>query len=171
MSNRIICSYSHSNPIKSVHHQILLYGCFFLIGTLCPILFYHTHFAKEYQIKNYNGNLWIYLNGRKFALKALLDTGNRLYEPFSGKPVCLVEYESLKHCMGNLQKVSGFRMIPYHSIGKKHGVLPGITTEKLIFLNQGEKYEQKGGIIGIYPGKLNRDGEFHAIVHPDILKK
>lgn len=101
-----------------------------------------------------------------------MDTGNHLYEPLSKKPVCLVEYESLKPCFKNRDgKAAGFRIIPYHSIGKKHGVLPGITADKLVFISQGKRYEQSGGVIGIYPGKLSGSGNFHAIVHPDILKK
>lgn len=171
MFNRIARSCSQSNPIKSVHHQILLYGCFFLIGSLCPIVFCHTHFAKEYSAKNYIGNLQIHLNGHKISISALLDTGNGLYEPFSGKPVCLVENEILKACLKDKCLDLGLRAIPYHSIGKAHGVLPGITADKLIFKNQQGKYIQSGAIVGIYPGKISRNNDIHAIVHPDILKK
>ena len=171
MSNKISFCFSQSHPIKSVHHQILLCGCFFLIGSLCPIIFCHTHFAKEYRLKNYCGNLQIYLNGHRTVVKALLDTGNRLYEPLTGKPVCLVEYGRLKNCLKNGSELPKVRAIPYHSVGDNHGVLMGITADKLIFQNQGRKYEQSGCIIGIYPGKLSESGEFYAIVHPDILKK
>ncbi|MEE0752713.1 sigma-E processing peptidase SpoIIGA [Frisingicoccus sp.] len=171
MFNRIARSCSQSNPIKSVHHQILLYGCFFLIGSLCPIVFYHTHFAKEYLTESYTGNLQIHLNGYKVCINALLDTGNCLYEPFSGKPVCLVEYGSLKACLQGRGLDSGFCAIPYHSIGKAHGVLPGITADKLVFRNRQGKHIQSGAIVGIYPGKISRNNKIHAIVHPDILKK
>lgn len=50
-------------------------------------------------------------------------------------------------------------------------MLFGVTADKLIFQNQGRKYEQSGCIIGIYPGKISKSGEYSAIVHPDILKK
>ena len=171
LSNRISYYFSHSHRIKSVHHQILLCGGFFLIGSLCPIIFYHTHFAKDYQFKNYCGKLQIYLNGQRIVVKALLDTGNRLYEPLTGKPVCLVEYGRLKACLRSRSKLPKLRAIPYHSVGEKHGVLLGITADKLIFKNHRQKYEQSGCIIGIYPGNLSESGGFHAIVHPDILKK
>jgi len=104
-------------------------------------------------------------------IKALLDTGNCLYEPLTGKPVCLVEYEHLKACLKNGKNIPGLRAIPYHSIGKKDGVLLGVTADKLIFQNQRRKYEQSGCIIGIYPGKISKSGDYGAIVHPDILKK
>ena len=105
------------------------------------------------------------------TIKALLDTGNCLYEPLTGKPVCLVEYGRLKTCLKDGTVIPGIRAIPYHSIGKKHGVLLGVTVDKLIFQNQGRKYEQSGCIVGIYKGKLSESGEFSAIVHPDILQK
>ena len=111
------------------------------------------------------------MNGHRTVVKALLDTGNRLYEPLTGKPVCLVEYGCLKTCLKNGSERPKVRAIPYHSIGANHGMLVGVTADKLIFQSQRRKYEQSGCIVGIYPGKLSKSGEFHAIVHPDILKK
>lgn len=164
-------SFSRARLIKSVHHQILLCGCFFVIGSLCPIIFFHTHFAKEYTLKNYSGDLHIFLNGRHIVVKALVDTGNHLYEPLTGKPVCLVEYESLKACLDRGKTFQNVRAIPYHSLGKEHGMLWGVTAEKLIFRNHRQKIEQSGCIIGIYPEKISKSGDFNAILHPDILNK
>jgi sigma-E processing peptidase SpoIIGA len=138
---------------------------------MCPLIFYHTRFTKEYSPKNYNGSLKIYMNGHCTAVRAILDTGNRLYEPLTGKPVCLVEYGCLKSVLNSENVFRRVRLIPYHSIGKKHGVLLGITADKLIFQNHRGKFGKRGCIIGIYPGNLSRSGEFHAIIHPDLLKK
>ncbi|MDD6233350.1 MAG: sigma-E processing peptidase SpoIIGA [Frisingicoccus sp.] len=141
-----------------------------MLGSLCRFIFFHTHIAKEYSIKNYRGSLHIFMNRQHIMVKALVDTGNRLYEPFTGKPVCLVEYESLKHCLTGRDGHYYVRPIPYHSIGKEHGILWGVTADKLIFQNQRRKIKRHGCIIGIYPGKISSMGEYNAIIHPDILK-
>ena len=51
----------------------------------------------------------------------LVDSGNSLTEPISGKPVCIVTQQVLNSLKGELS--DGFRVIPYHSIGKKRGIL------------------------------------------------
>ena len=140
------------------------------MGSLCPIIFFHTHFAKEYRLKNYSGYLHIFLNDRDIRVKALMDTGNRLYEPLTGKPVCLVEYESLKACLTEGKDTPHVWAIPYHSIGCEHGLLWGITADKVNFQNHEQKIEKCGCIVGIYPGKISKNGDISAIVHPDILK-
>lgn len=157
--------------IRSVHHQILLYGTFFLFGCLCPVIFFHTHFAKEYLIKNYRGYLHIYLNGRHFVVRALVDTGNHLYEPLTGKPVCLVEYECMKCYLEQISLTEEVWAIPYHTIGIQKGMLWGITADKVIFQNKWTKIIKSGCIIAFCHEKLSQSGEFSAIVHPDILEK
>lgn len=59
----------------------------------------------------------------RIELPALIDSGNSLVEPISGQPVCVVEKRALQG--SSIQEMEHFRAIPYHSVGKKHGVLPG----------------------------------------------
>lgn len=63
------------------------------------------------------------------TVAALIDSGNSLTEPISGKPVCIVEEQVLNSLMGVLP--AGCRVIPYHSIGKKHGILKGYLLPEL----------------------------------------
>lgn len=121
--------------------------------------------------KIYSGYLHIYIGGHHFRLKALVDTGNRLYEPLTGKPVCLVEYDSLKVYMQQAGSLSVKWAIPYNAIGKSHGMLWGITADKVIFQNKWKKISKSGCIIAIYPKKISESGDICAIIHPDILKK
>ncbi len=67
--------------------------------------------------------------GASITVTALVDSGNSLYEPVSGKPVCIIDravFESLWK-----QKEQLFRAIPYHSIGRKHGILQGYVLPEL----------------------------------------
>ena len=61
---------------------------------------------------------------------ALVDSGNSLVEPISGRPVCIVT-ESI---LDGLRKAlpPGCRAIPYHSIGKRRGVLEGYLLPELV---------------------------------------
>jgi len=60
---------------------------------------------------------------------ALIDSGNSLVEPISGKAVCLINQEVFE-CLWE-ENPPGFRVIPYHSVGRKRGILPGYLLEEL----------------------------------------
>lgn len=82
-----------------------------------------THF-QEKKLKE-NHICRIILNGRdgKMKIAALIDSGNSLVEPISGKPVSVID-STVFH--GLWEEPPGlFRMIPYHSIGKRRGMLKG----------------------------------------------
>lgn len=67
--------------------------------------------------------------GRTLTLTALVDSGNSLVEPISGKCVCVIEREVFEALWEN--EPIGFRVIPYHSVGKKRGIMPGYLLEEL----------------------------------------
>lgn len=107
-------------------------------------------------------------NGRKVSVKALLDTGNGLREPISGRPVSIIEkgiYEEL-HCKEAQEKC---RVIPYHSIGKEHGVMKGIQIEELVIWEGKEPHIQKDAMIALYEGKFTTDGSYQMILHASML--
>lgn len=69
-------------------------------------------------------------DGAQLTVAALIDSGNGLCEPVSGKPVCVVEQTVLERLWKTPAR--GYRAIPYHSIGKKHGILEGYLLQELL---------------------------------------
>lgn len=62
------------------------------------------------------------------TVMALLDSGNSLVEPISGKPVCVID----KKVFSSLWREEAlYRAIPYHSIGKKRGIMQGYLLPEL----------------------------------------
>ena len=76
--------------------------------------------------------------GKKFRTVALIDSGNSLFEPVSGKPVCVVGREVFDGLWENEEE--GFRAIPYHSIGKRRGILSGYLLPELRLEAGGMEY-------------------------------
>lgn len=66
---------------------------------------------------------------KEVTVSALIDSGNSLIEPISGKPVCVVEDEVFRGLWENGGEL--YRVIPYHSIGKKKGILKGYLLPEL----------------------------------------
>ncbi len=73
------------------------------------------------------------------AVAALIDSGNSLTEPVSGKPVSVIREEIFRELWR--EPPQGFRAIPYHSIGKSHGILKGYLLPKLCLEIRGVKKE------------------------------
>ena len=75
------------------------------------------------------------------TVTALVDSGNSLTEPISGKPVCVVEEKIVRGLWGKSMK--GFRAIPFHSVGQNHGILEGYLLPGLSLEMNGVRKELK----------------------------
>lgn len=100
-------------------------------------------------------------------VSALIDTGNGLVEPFSKKPVAILDadkWEGLKKWM----KPEKYKIIPYHSIGKDKGVMEGYEIDTMkVKGNDGEKRYDKV-IITVFKGKVSGDGSYQMILPPEL---
>lgn len=101
--------------------------------------------------------------GCKVSVTALVDTGNNLFEPMTGKPVSIVE-KSVAEKIVNENK--GFTFIPFKSLGKENGLLKGFFCQSIEV--RGIEYNNQ--IIGIYEGNLCNDNMYHMILHPKLLE-
>lgn len=100
--------------------------------------------------------------------KALLDTGNFLTDPVSGKPVSVVEETDITKAW--LEKYpQKYKIIPYQSVGKAHGVLEGIMVDELIIHKEREQVVKKGAVIALYRGRLSNDGAFQMILNHSLI--
>lgn len=106
------------------------------------------------------------LEGKQIVCRGLMDSGNSLREPITGRPVVIVEKELLRqHGIDEPQK---YFAIPYHAIGTQNGILKGVLADELeIPQQQGEKRWQKV-MLGIYEGKISRQDEYQVILHPKL---
>lgn len=108
----------------------------------------------------------LHLQGKQIGCRGLLDSGNSLREPISGRPVVIVEQDLLlRH---GIRQPERYFAIPYHAIGTQNGILKGVLADELeIPGQQGEKRWQKV-MLGIYEGKISRQDEYQVILHPKL---
>lgn len=111
-------------------------------------------------------------DGSVMTVTALIDSGNSLAEPVSGRPVSIVEEEVFRELWkGGIQ---GFRAIPYHSIGKSHGILEGYLLPELCLEIDGVKKEFRNVYIavgreGLHPSESAAEESVKMIVNPLLL--
>lgn len=94
--------------------------------------------------------------GKKMSVTALIDSGNSLVEPISGKSVCVVDREVYEELWE--ENEGGFRAIPYHSIGKKRGILRGYLLPELSVETDGMRFAFRDVYIAVSDGEI-RDAE------------
>ncbi len=110
------------------------------------------------------------LFGERLRCRALLDTGNNLYEPIRKWPVIICEKQLLYEYIsrGMKEHPESFCMIPYYSVGKKEGLLIGAElSELVIFQSAGEIHQNK--IIAAISDVIEENHEYQVILHPDLL--
>ncbi len=110
-------------------------------------------------------------NGKaKVKINALVDTGNSLIEPISGSPVAVLDksvFESL--FLGD--KPGGFRVIPYHSIDKKAGLLPGYLIPEMQIEWKGFCREYHNVYVGIRQEHMWLGENYKMIINPEMMKE
>lgn len=181
-----------NNPSSVFIKNGVLVGDYSMLKILIGIIF-SIYFLKLvfYLIKNpiekkqLICDLEIGIKGKSTQIKVLIDTGNLLRDPFTGKPVIIVEKESLKDVLEedileNVDKILNgkvlsseyhtlLRIIPYHSLGNENGILIGVRSDFVkIFWEQ--EIVIQNAIIGIYTRHLSKYNHYSGLVGLEILK-
>jgi stage II sporulation protein GA (sporulation sigma-E factor processing peptidase) len=135
----------------------------------------------------------IQVQGKRFKVIGLVDTGNQLLDPLTGSPVIIVEYGVLKPYLPselqeiidtngevNLSKLAeafpeqgsdfSLRLIPFTTIGKRHGMLVGFRPDEIVVFSGDERVRKTDVVIGIYNRRLSPRGAYRALLHPDLIE-
>ena len=90
---------------------------------------------------------YTHLDVYKRQIHALLDTGNSLCDPVTGKPVCILGKRQAGEILKE-KELQTLRYIPYCSVGTEKGVLPVIRAEKMC-IHTGQECWVEKPLIGI----------------------
>ncbi len=102
-------------------------------------------------------------DGKKICLKALSDSGNLLHDPYTGKAVSMIDRRIYEAAYG---KTGAVRLIPYESLGCRHGLLEAVTIEELSYIyGSCEKKIQKA-VLGLADHALFEKKPYQIIINP-----
>ncbi len=107
---------------------------------------------------------------RCVRVTAFLDSGNSLYDPVSALPVCIVEREVAGQ-LSLFTKPEGFRLIPYHSIGKEHGLLYASVVEEMYLQKGGQRVKREKVLLAVSDRMLSGTGRYQMLLHPALLEE
>lgn len=136
----------------------------------CSLSFsvFYAKTKKEKERVSYLYRMRIYDRGNKIEGMALLDTGNGLYDAISKKPVMLGSKKFLEKLWKGKDPPL-MRMIPYHSVGKKMGMLCAFRAQRLEIECGGDWQFVEDAWVAVCEECVSVDGEYEMILHPDML--
>lgn len=106
----------------------------------------------------------LYYRGKTETVTALLDTGNHLYEPVTGKPVHVITYDACKYLC---ESVSAVVYIPYHSLGTKEGMIPGVFLDAMEIKRDGQTVRIEKPLVAVSKEPLSPGGEYQMLLHEE----
>jgi stage II sporulation protein GA (sporulation sigma-E factor processing peptidase) len=142
--------------------------------------------------------LWraeILIEGERWELPALMDTGNRLFDPISRTPVMIMEAavwrERLPEGWGDrllsepadriitecgdevrdsFAWMHRLRLVPYRGVGGVSRLMLTVKPDDVLLSREGHPPLKAGRVlIGLDGGTLSSDGAYRAILHPEML--
>lgn len=152
---------------------ISLFAGYFIFSGICRI-------RRKNIVRNASSvNITIIKNNRTITVPSVVDTGNSLYDVVSRRPVIVVDYEFVKPLLPDKIRNAfelgcdpvemfamaplNLRLIPYKSLGVKHGRIIGFCADKL--LSDGKEID---AIIGISPSPVSVNNEYNGLVSPIV---
>ncbi len=123
--------------------------------------------ASVQRINHYHCKVDLYLGENRCQITGIIDTGNGLRDPISNQPVSILDKAVARQFLGNV-KMSQVRYIPYHSIGKKEGVLLALKIDQMC-IHREEAYWVKEPLIGVSEEMVSAEGEYQMILNPNLF--
>lgn len=138
-------------------------------------------------------DIQIFINDFSYSCKGLIDTGNRLYDPMTRKPVMILEADGVsffpivlksayingKFQIDSFNKIaddiepiwcSKIQLVPFRSVSSKMQFILTLRADKVVIrLNAENELCQTKVLIGLDYGYLSSDKSYQALVHPELL--
>ena len=120
-------------------------------------------------LEGYRAEITLEDQGSRWKLTGLIDTGNHLTEPLTGRPVSILEWreaEKIERFCQIQKEENGYLYIPYHAIGTEHGWMMGIVIDAMQINYEGEEIRILHPVLAVSREKLSTDGRYQIIINP-----
>lgn len=162
-------------------------------GLTCLILI--AYYSERYIVNRILPGLLHFQVTLKFDDKVcngtgFVDTGNALRDPLTRRPVIVAEYELIRDCLPqeicdafNANKgeeaflgavlssawANRIRMIPYRSVGRRHGMMVGLRADEVLLKMGKEEMKHRDLVVGIFHDRLSNDNSYRMLVPAQLV--
>lgn len=129
--------------------------------------------------------IWLYANGKCKEGTAFLDTGNRLADPVSGKPVCIAKMDILEGLLNEdtMRELEQFasgclsgnfgnlhpHFVPFTSLGCSQGMILAVTLDYLCLEGRRVHKVIRRPVIAVSSEHSPFQGKYQMILHPNLI--
>lgn len=184
----IICGLYYLNYSKVTINVIIIS----LFGGYGALHFFFKEIKAKTEKNNYMRITTVKIGGCSKTLKAFIDTGNELTDPMTGKPVMVVNIESIKDILdedlykgilefyknkessyeilnGSYNKTN-LRIIKYNTISSEGRMMVCILPDSIEIKNKNNSIINADAVIGLCTEKISRREDYDALLFNKILK-
>lgn len=133
----------------------------------------------------------IIINGNRQKITGLVDTGNKLNDPLTKRPVIVVElkvifplltpkvYKEIESCRGGVIEYiqifnnhnwgNRIRVLPFSDLGQEHGILLGLRPDEVKITYKSRQIKTSKVVLALTTHKLDDDNNYQALIHPQLL--
>lgn len=134
-------------------------GGYYLISGIWDVL---SNMQKK---SHFRCQVNLFLGEKNLLLEGLIDTGNSLCDPATGQPVHILDRKTMQ-CFASERVEGRLRYVPFHSIGKKEGLLLVVQMDRMHVCGENECWIEKP-LIGISDELVSVEGEYKMILNPN----
>lgn len=148
---------------------LAVWGLPLMAGTALAVFLVRCAGRRLERLLKLEGTVQVRLQWRERTeeVQGLIDSGNHLKEPFTGKPVSIIDADCAHRLLGeDWENERGFLLIPYHSIGTEEGWLQGVTIDRMYVHASGEEAVINSPVLAIYKGHVSAGEQYQMILHP-----
>lgn len=140
---------------------VLAAGSYYLVQAIWKLLLIITKRGNCYC------EVELFFGKRSYRTKALIDTGNTLWDAVSKEPVNIVESQ-VAELLTEEEEELKIRYIPFHSIGRKEGIMPMIRLDRMKIMDGTQLRWIERPLAAISEEKLSEEN-YQVILNPDVL--
>ena len=141
----------------------------FISTTATGLISGYLHFRRKSRRagKIYTVRLDFY--GEVLTLKGFADSGNSLREPYGKRPVSVLDLRSVKDLIKRVPMEKHY-LVPFHSIGKKHGLLEAVELPWMEVDDGEESRIFTKAVAALSEEVLTKKGDYQVILHPEFVR-
>lgn len=153
--------------------------------------FFFKDIKGRIEKSNYMRTVVIKIGEKSKSLRAFIDTGNELTDPMTGKPVIVVNIESIRNILGeelyknilnfynnkgsNYEKLlylnnKNLKIIRYNTISSKGEMMVILIPDELEIKGNENLITMADAVIGVYPKKISHKEDYDALLFNKILE-
>jgi len=181
-------SISHQNGILYFNNKKLKYSIYSVILAYVLLQYLFSFLCTRINLENHCAVASVKCFDRQIKLNVLMDTGNNAKHPITGAYVIVLYYKSIHEVFDfgvvenesqlcdalmdklvETNKASAFFVVPYTTLGKTNGIMPGFITDGIDIEVNEESFFIANCPIAISYEPIKSFGECVGLINPQML--